>query len=62
MYGEQTDADVVNHLDGATASATLDYDDADDVDTTLAGPGQVGTRNEMRVSGWFETQFSSETL
>ena len=52
MYGEQTDADVVNR-DGVTASATLDDDDADDVDTTLAGPGQVGTRNEMRVSGWF---------
>jgi len=53
MYGEETDADVVNPSDGALAAVNLDSDDADYAEVMTPGPGQVSTRNEMRVSGWF---------
>lgn len=52
MYGEQTDADVVNPAD-ADADAP-GPDDADMLDGVPPGGGHVGTRNEMRVAGWFK--------
>jgi hypothetical protein len=54
MYGEQTDADVVNPPDGAVPAAIADGDDELDAgDGVPPGLGHVGTRNEMRVAGWF---------
>jgi hypothetical protein len=52
MYGEQTDADVVNPGYGAL-DEVLDDDDADALHGVLPGSGHVGTRNEMRVADWF---------
>jgi hypothetical protein len=52
MYGEQTDADVVNPVD-EVADADIDDDDPDALDGVPPGGGHVGTRNEMRVAGWF---------
>ena len=49
MYGEQTDADVVNPSDGIV-DMSLDEDDSDAVDGVPPGAGHVGTRNEMRVA------------
>lgn len=52
MYGEQTDADIVNPSEGGL----LPDGDADETDLLDGAPagGQVGTRNEMRVAGWFK--------
>lgn len=53
MYGEQTDADVVNPAD----PEPLTDGDADDLDVRAGVPPggvQVGTRDEMRVAGWFK--------
>lgn len=55
MHGERTDADVVNPPD-VMADADVDDDDDDDPDAfdgVPPGVGHVGTRNEMRVAGWF---------
>lgn len=53
MYGEQTDADVVNPPDAAALVPGADADDTDAPDGVPPGGGHVGTRNEMRVAGWF---------
>lgn len=53
MYGEETDADVVNPSDGATPAPNVDGDEPDALNDGLLGAGQVGTRNEMRVASWF---------
>ena len=50
MYGEQTDADVVNPPDGAVAAADVDGGVDDGIPH---GAGHAGTRDEMRVAGWF---------
>lgn len=52
MYGEQTDADVVNPADAAPLPDG-DSDDQDALDGLPPGGGHIGTRNEMRVAGWF---------
>lgn len=52
MYGEQTDADVVNPSDPAPLPDDDDYD-SDAFDDVLTGGGHIGTRDEMRVAGWF---------
>jgi hypothetical protein len=52
MYGEQTDADVVNPGDGELDGA-VDDDDPDALDGVPPGGGHVGTRNEMRIADWF---------
>lgn len=52
MYGERTDADVVNPLD-VMVDEDVDDDDPDTFEGGALGGGQVGTRNEMRVAGWF---------
>lgn len=57
MYGEQTDADVVNPVDPVDAAIPApdgDGDDLDVLDGVPPGGGYVGTRNEMRVAGWFK--------
>ena len=53
MYGEQTDADVVNPA-GPEPLPNSDADDPDALDGVLPGGVQVGTRDEMRVAGWFQ--------
>ncbi|MBH1986224.1 MAG: hypothetical protein I8H76_02730 [Burkholderiales bacterium] len=53
MHGEQTDADVVTLPDEALVAAAFDADDEDDAAGDVIAAGQVGTRNEMRVAGWF---------
>lgn len=52
MYGEQTDADVVNPADAGGTAAVIEAEDDDD-DDAGAGTGHLGTRNEVRVAGWF---------
>lgn len=52
MYGEQTDADVVNPS-GGIVDIGLDDDDSDAADGTPPGSGHLGTRYEMRVASWF---------
>ncbi len=52
MYGEQTDADVVNPAD-VDPQPDGNSDDPDALDGVPHGGGQIGTRNEMRVVGWF---------
>lgn len=53
MYGEQTDADVVNPA-GLEPLPASDADDPDALDGVQPGGVQVGTRDEMRVAGWFQ--------
>ena len=53
MYGEQTDADVVNPTDD-TLLPDGDFDDPDAFDGVPPGVGYIGTRNEMRIAGWFK--------
>lgn len=53
MYGEQTDADLVNPMDAAVL-ADGNSDDQDAINGVPPGGGHVGTRNEMRVAGWFK--------
>lgn len=53
MYGEQTDADLVNPVDTVLLPDS-DADDPDAFDGVPPGGGHVGTRNEMRVAGWFK--------
>jgi len=54
MYGEQTDADVVNQAD--TIPLPEDESDQQEVvpEMPLSG-GHVATHNEMRVASWFNT-------
>ncbi|MCA0328077.1 MAG: hypothetical protein LCH89_21120 [Proteobacteria bacterium] len=52
MYGEQTDADVVNPADPEPLS-DYDADNLDALDDVDPGGVQVGTRDEMRVANWF---------
>jgi len=52
MYGEQTDADVVNPAD-AGWQPDGNSDDPESLDGVPTGGSQIGTRDEMRVAGWF---------
>jgi hypothetical protein len=52
MYGEQTDADVVNPTDVLPLHDS-DSDETDTFDGVPPGGGHIGTRNEMRVASWF---------
>lgn len=54
MYGEQTDADVVNPADSVTPMLDVGADDLEMLDGVPPGGGHLGTRNEMRVAGWFK--------
>lgn len=62
MYGEQTDADVVNPSEGSVAISNLDPDDPDAFDAMPPGPGHIGTRDEMRVASWFTNLAFRATL
>lgn len=63
MYGEQTDADVVNPADGAVAVPNADGDDPDALDGGPPVVGYLGTRDEMRVAGWFSNlSFRAKTF
>jgi hypothetical protein len=53
LHGEQTDADVVNPIDGE-ADAGVGDEEAEAFYGVPPGGGHVGTRNEMRVAGWFK--------
>lgn len=62
MYGEQTDADVVNPADAAPLPGG-DADDPDALDGVPHDGGHIGTRDEMRVAGWFKNlAFRSKTF
>lgn len=53
MYGEQTDADVVN----SSVAPNLPDDGANDPDALDDLPpdgGQIASHNEMRIAGWFQ--------
>ena len=53
MYGEQTDADLVNPA-GPEPLPDSDTDITDAFDGLQPDGVQVGTRDEMRVAGWFQ--------
>ena len=55
MFGEQTDADIVNPADDAAAAPDVDDDELETFYGVPPGAGYVGTRNEMRVAAWFAT-------
>ena len=62
MYGEQTDADVVNPGE-AVPLPDGNSDNPDELDGVPPGSGQIGTGNEMRVAGWFNNlAFRAETF
>lgn len=52
MYGEKTDADVVNPVE-VDQLHDGDLDDLDGLDGMPPDGGHIATRNEMRVAGWF---------
>jgi hypothetical protein len=53
MYGEQTDADVVNPS-GPEPLLDDDADDPEALEGVPPGGVHVGTRDEMRVASWFK--------
>lgn len=50
MYGEQTDADLVNPVGELDE---VDDDDEEQLDDAPLAGGQISAYNEMRVAGWF---------